>query len=48
MSALINPKPASFPIVFAGPSGVGKGTLINLLIKKYPEQFGFLLKYLPY
>ncbi|KAL7543966.1 hypothetical protein ACHAWF_007492 [Thalassiosira exigua] len=29
------------PIVFAGPSGVGKGTLIELLRKKYPTQFGF-------
>lgn len=25
----------------AGPSGVGKGTLIELLRKKYPTQFGF-------
>mmetsp|Transcript_13132 Transcript_13132/g.23507 ORF Transcript_13132/g.23507 Transcript_13132/m.23507 type:complete len:238 (+) Transcript_13132:158-871(+) len=29
------------PVVFAGPSGVGKGTLIELLRKKYPTQFGF-------
>ncbi|KAL7525882.1 hypothetical protein ACHAXR_001200 [Thalassiosira sp. AJA248-18] len=29
------------PVVFAGPSGVGKGTLIELLRKKYPSQFGF-------
>ena len=29
------------PIVFAGPSGVGKGTLIDLLSKKFPTQFGF-------
>lgn len=29
------------PIVFAGPSGVGKGTLINLLMSRYPDQFGF-------
>eukprot|EP00581_Thalassiosira_minuscula_P005196 CAMPEP_0183738008 /NCGR_PEP_ID=MMETSP0737-20130205/53660_1 /TAXON_ID=385413 /ORGANISM="Thalassiosira miniscula, Strain CCMP1093" /LENGTH=200 /DNA_ID=CAMNT_0025972451 /DNA_START=95 /DNA_END=697 /DNA_ORIENTATION=+ len=29
------------PIVFAGPSGVGKGTLIELLRKKFPTQFGF-------
>eukprot|EP00523_Entomoneis_sp_CCMP467_P005434 CAMPEP_0168742088 /NCGR_PEP_ID=MMETSP0724-20121128/12856_1 /TAXON_ID=265536 /ORGANISM="Amphiprora sp., Strain CCMP467" /LENGTH=214 /DNA_ID=CAMNT_0008789627 /DNA_START=62 /DNA_END=706 /DNA_ORIENTATION=+ len=30
------------PIVFAGPSGVGKGTLIDLLQKRFPnDQFGF-------
>lgn len=29
------------PVVFAGPSGVGKGTLIELLRKKYPTHFGF-------
>mmetsp|Transcript_24041 Transcript_24041/g.51903 ORF Transcript_24041/g.51903 Transcript_24041/m.51903 type:complete len:238 (-) Transcript_24041:2242-2955(-) len=29
------------PVVFAGPSGVGKGTLIELLRKKYPTTFGF-------
>ena len=29
------------PLVFAGPSGVGKGTIINLLMKKYPNLFGF-------
>ena len=29
------------PIVFAGPSGVGKGTLVNLLMTRYPEIFGF-------
>jgi guanylate kinase len=27
--------------VIAGPSGVGKGTLINMLLKKYPNIFGF-------
>lgn len=29
------------PIVVAGPSGVGKGTLIKLLMDKYPDLFGF-------
>lgn len=29
------------PIVIAGPSGVGKGTLIKMLIDKYPNLFGF-------
>jgi hypothetical protein len=29
------------PLVFAGPSGVGKGTLVNLLMTRYPDIFGF-------
>jgi guanylate kinase len=29
------------PIVIAGPSGVGKGTLINKLLNKFPNLFGF-------
>ncbi len=29
------------PVVFAGPSGVGKGTLINKLIEKFPNHFEF-------
>jgi len=29
------------PLVFVGPSGVGKGTLIAVLMKEYPEHFGF-------
>ncbi len=29
------------PIVFAGPSGVGKGTIVNILMKRYPSLFGF-------
>lgn len=29
------------PVVIAGPSGVGKGTLINKLLEKFPEVFGF-------
>lgn len=29
------------PVVISGPSGVGKGTLINMLMKDFPEMFGF-------
>ena len=29
------------PIVIAGPSGVGKGTLVKKLMEKYPACFGF-------
>jgi guanylate kinase len=30
------------PVVFCGPSGVGKGTLIDMLMKRFPnDQFGF-------
>jgi guanylate kinase len=30
------------PVVFAGPSGVGKGTLIKMLMDRFPDgQFGF-------
>lgn len=30
------------PVVICGPSGVGKGTLIGLLMKRFPnDQFGF-------
>jgi len=29
------------PVVFCGPSGVGKGTLINMLLKEFPNKFGF-------
>ncbi|TDH65609.1 hypothetical protein CCR75_000696 [Bremia lactucae] len=40
-SAFKSPPTALQPIVIAGPSGVGKGTLINLLLEKYPNTFGF-------
>ncbi|KAL3690523.1 hypothetical protein R1sor_016832 [Riccia sorocarpa] len=29
------------PVVICGPSGVGKGTLINKLMKEHPQEFGF-------
>ncbi|KAJ9548129.1 hypothetical protein OSB04_020672 [Centaurea solstitialis] len=32
---------AERPVVISGPSGVGKGTLINLLMKEFPTKFGF-------
>lgn len=32
---------AEKPVVISGPSGVGKGTLISMLMKEYPLMFGF-------
>lgn len=32
---------AERPIVISGPSGVGKGTLITMLMKEFPSMFGF-------
>ncbi|KAF5802217.1 putative guanylate kinase [Helianthus annuus] len=32
---------AKRPLVISGPSGVGKGTLINMLMKEFPSMFGF-------
>jgi len=29
------------PVIIAGPSGVGKGTIINKLLEKFPSIFGF-------
>ena len=29
------------PVVFVGPSGAGKGTLINKLMEKFPNKFAF-------
>lgn len=29
------------PIVISGPSGVGKGTLISMLMQEFPSMFGF-------
>ena len=36
-----NSKLGPCPVVIAGPSGVGKGTLINKLLALFPETFGF-------
>ncbi|XP_010523997.1 PREDICTED: guanylate kinase 2 [Tarenaya hassleriana] len=32
---------AEKPVVVSGPSGVGKGTLISMLMKEFPSMFGF-------
>ncbi|XP_041025697.1 guanylate kinase 2-like isoform X2 [Juglans microcarpa x Juglans regia] len=32
---------ADKPVVISGPSGVGKGTLISMLMKEFPSMFGF-------
>lgn len=32
--------PTFIPMVITGPSGVGKGTLIKLMMEKYPDVFG--------
>jgi hypothetical protein len=40
LSAKMSEQPT--PVVFCGPSGVGKGTLIEMLMKRFPnDQFGF-------
>lgn len=33
------------PLVVAGPSGVGKGTLEGMLMQRYPEHFGFSISH---
>jgi guanylate kinase len=33
------------PIVFSGPSGVGKSTLVGMLVKKFPDAFGFCVSH---
>ncbi|RHY23235.1 hypothetical protein DYB32_009267 [Aphanomyces invadans] len=40
-SRVIAPAGPLQPLVIAGPSGVGKGTLIARLLAKYPDLFGF-------
>ena len=34
-------QPEQRPVVVCGPSGVGKGTLLNRLMAEHPEAFGF-------
>jgi guanylate kinase len=29
------------PLVFVGPSGIGKGTILHIIMEKHPELFGF-------
>ncbi|KAE8725161.1 Guanylate kinase 1 [Hibiscus syriacus] len=36
---------AEKPVVISGPSGVGKGTLINMLMKEFPSMFGFSISH---
>lgn len=36
-----NGKVGPCPIIVAGPSGVGKGTIINKLLEAFPDVFGF-------
>lgn len=38
---LANHPVGPIPIIIAGPSGVGKGTLIQKLLQEYPGAFGF-------
>lgn len=42
---LMNMKHAMRPLVIAGPSGVGKGTLIQKLMQKFPDTFGFSISH---
>lgn len=36
------------PLVICGPSGVGKGTLMNMLFEAFPEDFGFSVSHVSY
>lgn len=40
LSSSINSAPKIKSLLICGPSGVGKGTLINLLLTNYPNKFG--------
>mmetsp|Transcript_45825 Transcript_45825/g.74774 ORF Transcript_45825/g.74774 Transcript_45825/m.74774 type:complete len:317 (-) Transcript_45825:129-1079(-) len=42
---LVKDDETSRPIVLAGPSGVGKGTLIQRLMEEYPLKFGFSISH---
>ena len=33
------------PLVIVGPSGAGKGTLIDFMKEKFPDKFGFSVSY---
>jgi guanylate kinase len=33
------------PVVICGPSGVGKGTLVKMIMDKYPKNFGFCVSH---
>jgi guanylate kinase len=33
------------PVVIGGPPGAGKGTLIKMLLKAYPNNFGFAISH---
>lgn len=34
-----------FVVIVCGPSGVGKGTLIDMLMKRFPDQFSFCVSH---
>ena len=35
----------ALPLIISGPSGSGKGTIINFLLKKYPDVFSLSCSY---
>jgi ABC-type sugar transport system ATPase subunit len=37
-------KPSQLPVIFSGPFGVGKSTLISILSEKYNQRFGLLME----
>merc|ERR1711879_873057 len=41
MGVLMSLPPSLVPIIVAGPSGVGKSTLLRRVIKEFPDRFGF-------
>ena len=44
-SHLTAPKTLFKPLAIVGPSGAGKGTLMEAVLKKYREKFGFSVSY---